>query len=122
MYKLSIPLLLFTAFTFINCQNAETQLSSIQLSDILAKNPKNFYLVDVRTPEEFKTGRIPGAININYVDILITPPTLNKTDTIVVYCRTGNRSLQAKNALTRAGYTNVINFGGISNWKGSLVY
>lgn len=81
---------------------------------------ERFVLVDVRTPAEFADGHIPTAINIPHNEIILRPPTLDKDETIVLYCRSGNRSAQAARALKQAGYRRVIDFGGISRWNGPL--
>ena len=73
-------------------------------------------LVDVRTPEEFATGHIPGAINIS---VQTLPDRLNEIpadETIVVYCRSGNRSATATDILVNAGYAPVYDLGGIQDW------
>lgn len=69
------------------------------------------YLVDVRTPGEFAAGNVKGSVNIPLDTI---PAQLflfkNKTN-IVVFCRSGSRSSQAKAFLEQNGFTNVINGG-----------
>ena len=81
------------------------------------------FIVDVRTPEEYKAGHIPGAINIPVESIGDEPPAmLPATDELVmVYCRTGKRSAQAAQQLVDLGYTNVVDFGGIESWTGEVV-
>ena len=65
-----------------------------------------FVLIDVRTPEEFAAGHIPGALNIPYDEL---PARLHELegrqgDEVVVYCRTGRRAKIAEDALTEAGF------------------
>jgi phage shock protein E len=76
-------------------------------------------LVDVRTAMEVSTGSFDNAINIPHERIVAALEKLgvDKTQTIVVYCRTGNRSEQAKAALEAAGYPVVINGGGYSDLR-----
>jgi rhodanese-related sulfurtransferase len=74
-------------------------------------------LLDVRTLEEFASGRIDGATNIS-VETL--PNRLNEVPRdvpIVVYCRSGNRSAVAVQILADAGYTHVYDLGGIIRWQ-----
>jgi rhodanese-related sulfurtransferase len=74
-------------------------------------------LIDVRTPEEFAAGYIDGAVNIP-VDVI--GQSLNRIPTdqpVVLYCRSGNRSAQAAEILRQAGYTQVIDLGGIIDWE-----
>lgn len=75
-------------------------------------------IVDVRTEEEFKTGHIKGAIVIPNESISIEQPTLlpDKNATILVYCRSGNRSKQAADKLVEMGYTQIYDFGGLLEW------
>ncbi|MDO4753628.1 MAG: rhodanese-like domain-containing protein [Bacillota bacterium] len=75
-------------------------------------------IVDVRTEAEYKTGFIPNAVLIPNESIGDTPPAElpDKDATILLYCRSGNRSAQAANKLIKMGYTKVYDFGGINSW------
>ena len=79
-------------------------------------------LLDVRTPEEFASGHIPGAVNLPNEDIGTEeiPSLPDKDKLILVYCRSGNRSKQAAQKLVNLGYTNIVEFGGIMDWKGEI--
>ena len=76
-------------------------------------------LVDVRTPDEFAAGNIPGSVNI---DVLTghfgeTAATmLDKAYTVAVYCRSGNRSKNAAKTLSIMGYNVVELDGGYNDW------
>ncbi len=79
-------------------------------------------LVDVRMPDEFASGHVPGAVNIPVHEIKsrlaeIGPPTTK----VVVYCRSGSRSASAAYTLQKAGYANVYDLGPASAWPGKLV-
>jgi len=80
-------------------------------------------LLDVRTPGEFLSTRLPGSRNLPMEQLpqrLIEIEQLlkgNKDQPIVVYCTVGARAARAKQILLNAGYQNVTNLGGISSWR-----
>ena len=83
----------------------------------------DYIILDVRTAEEFKERRIPGAINIPNETIGTDeiPELPDKEQLILVYCRSGNQSKQASEKLAALGYTNIVEFGGINDWPGETV-
>lgn len=84
------------------------------------KNGKEkFILIDVRTEEEHKEGHIPGTdLNIPHDKIEdINNIVRDKQTKLILYCRSGRRSEIAKETLKKLGYKNVINAGGIKDWK-----
>ena len=89
----------------------------------LMEESEGYILLDVRTKEEYESGYIPGAINIPLSDINenVVSSLPDKSQMILVYCRSGNRSRQASDKLSRLGYTNIIEIGGINSWKGEVV-
>ncbi len=73
-------------------------------------------IVDVRTTEEFAAGNYKGSINIPLAEVENNIKRFgNKDQKIIVYCRSGNRSGQAKKILEKHGYKNVLNGGGLVN-------
>jgi phage shock protein E len=84
-----------------------------------ASNP---ILIDVRTDSEWNEGFIETAIHIPLDRILkeIKSLTADKEQMIYLYCRSGNRSGKAEQALQRLGYTNAKNIGGIKEASSSL--
>lgn len=79
-------------------------------------------LLDVRTPQEYAEGHIAGAVNIDVQADNFQPTVrqeLSKDSTILVYCRSGRRSLDAAEILTRLGYRVVNLKGGILDWQDS---
>jgi phage shock protein E len=95
-------------------------LSSERLAEIIASGDSNTYLVDVRTEGEYNAGAIPSAINIPFDQIAANLPTEDRSARIIVYCRSGNRSGIAADTLEVLGFTNILDFGGVGNWKGEL--
>ena len=92
-------------------------LSVAAFADSISKH--GVQLVDVRTPDEFVAGNIPGSVNI---DVLTghfgeTAATmLDKAYTVAVYCRSGNRSKNAAKTLSMMGYNVVELDGGYNDW------
>ena len=80
-------------------------------------------VVDVRRPDEYEAGHIPGAILIPVESIGEEPPAeLPDTEQIIlIYCRSGRRAKEAAWKLGEMGYWNVYEFGGIETWPGEIV-
>ena len=99
------------------------QQISPQEAAVIMESGEAYLLLDVRTPEEFAEGHIPGAMNLANEEIGTDelPQLPEKDQLILVYCRSGNRSRQAAAKLARLGYTNVREFGGIRSWDGEIV-
>lgn len=77
-------------------------------------------LLDVRTPREYAEGHIEGALNIDiHSDDFrrMAEKELSKDSTVLVYCRSGRRSMDAAEILARLGYKVVNLKGGIIEWK-----
>lgn len=73
------------------------------------------FLVDVRTPGEFASGSAEGAVNIPLDVVKDQISKFRNKKSIVVFCRSGNRSAMAKGTLERNGITNVLNGGSVQN-------
>ena len=88
----------------------------------MMKDEKNYIILDVRRPDEYAEGHIPGAINVPNEEIGTAeiPELPDKSQMILVYCRSGRRSKEASEKLVKLGYTNVVEFGGILDWKGEI--
>ena len=94
------------------------QISQEEAKTIMSTN-QNAVVLDVRTQEEYDSGHIKGAVLLS-VDA-ITEETARevipaKDTQVLVYCRSGNRSVTASKALVQLGYTEVYEFGGINTW------
>jgi phage shock protein E len=79
-----------------------------------------YLLLDVRAAEEYAEGHIKSAVNLPYDRIVAGTPDVPKDRLIIVYCRSGRRSALAAESLQKLGFSDIADFGGISNWKGSL--
>lgn len=82
--------------------------SSAGLKEVINKNA---FLVDVRTPGEFAAGSVPGAVNIPLDRLPAQLAKFKGKENIVVFCRSGMRSGQAKTILQQNGFKNVVNGG-----------
>jgi rhodanese-related sulfurtransferase len=77
-------------------------------------------ILDVRTPEEFAAGHLQGAQNIDWKnsDFSINVGALDKTQPVLVYCQSGNRSQEAAEYLSKNGFTAVYELdGGYAAWE-----
>ena len=92
-----------------------------KLVELVETGEREFIVVDVRTPVEYRSGHIPGAVNIDYRQIGEQPPEVDREALIVTYCRTGARASGAQATLERMGFENVVNFGGVASWPEELV-
>ena len=100
MKKLLI--VLFSIILLTGCgSKVENSRNNQSLQEIIDSN--NYILVDVRTKEEYETGYIKGAINIPHYEIN-EKIDLDKSKTIMVYCKSGTRSAIAYEALKELGY------------------
>ena len=95
------------------------EINIISESDFLEIQDSDYTLIDVRTQDEFDLGHIDSAINLDFYsetfqnDILSLP----KNETIVLYCRTNNRSSKTANILKENGFKEIsVLEGGITEW------
>lgn len=90
--------------------------SVVETADsITAPTTSELTLIDVRDVEEFAAGHLPDATNIPFNDGTLAAqiPTLDPNVAYGVYCRSGNRSGQAVALMKEAGFTNVVDLGGL---------
>ena len=88
----------------------------------MMRDEKDYIILDVRRPDEYAEGHIPGAINVPNEEISTAEISKlpDKSQLILVYCRSGRRSKEAAGKLVKLGYTNIVEFGGILDWKGEI--
>lgn len=82
---------------------------------VLEKLKAGAKVVDVRSREEFRDGAYPGAINIPLQDLARRLGELPKDKPVILYCASGARSAAAARAMKQAGFTDVLNAGGLSD-------
>ena len=88
----------------------------------MMRDEKDYIILDVRRPDEYAEGHIPGAINVanEVIGTEEIPELPDKSQMILVYCRSGRRSKEASEKLVKLGYTNIVEFGGILDYKGEI--
>ncbi len=86
------------------------------------REQEGYIILDVRRPDEYAEGHIPNAINVPNESIgdKEIPVLPDKSQLILVYCRSGRRSKEAAGKLSKLGYTNIVEFGGILDWDGEI--
>ena len=121
---LSIVLLLTSCMYIRPKQNSMSDLSQNEWAQALTVQPQAVVL-DVRTEEEFESGYIPNAINIDiqmgqsFIDEI---NSLDKNKFYYVYCRSGARSSQAVQLMRELGFNDTFNLlGGILEWEGEVL-
>ena len=125
--KKLLPILLALMFTgCAGTSNSQTntyrQITMDEAVTMMAQEI-DYIILDVRRPDEFAAGHIPNAINVPNESIGTDdiPELPDKDQLIMVYCRSGRRSKEASEKLVKLGYTNIVEFGGILDWKGEIV-
>ena len=126
--KKLLPILL-SALMFPGCAgtsnnqtNTYRSITMDEAVDMMAQET-SYIILDVRRADEFAAGHIPGAINVanESIGTAEIPELPNKDQLIMVYCRSGRRSKEASEKLVKLGYTNIVEFGGIWDWKGETI-
>ncbi|MBQ5602216.1 MAG: rhodanese-like domain-containing protein [Clostridia bacterium] len=126
--KKLIPILL-SALMFTGCAGTSNNQTStyrqitMDEAAVMMAEESGYIILDVRRPDEFAAGHIPNAINVPNESIGTNeiPELPDKDQLIMVYCRSGRRSKEASEKLVKLGYTNIVEFGGILDWKGEIV-
>ena len=90
-------------------------LSALLLAATALSATAKEVVIDVRTPQEYASGHIDGAINIDHTLIgqEIGKAKVAKDDTVILYCRSGRRSELAMETLQKMGYSKAVNYGGM---------
>lgn len=104
-----------------SCDNIR-EISAPELQEMLQTKGNPPLLIDVRQPQEYKAGHIPGALLFPLGQVELVRPLLNESRSIVVYCRSGKRSLAAAGILCRLGFPQIFSLkGGIMGWDAELI-
>ncbi len=107
---LATTLLVSGCSTSSSASGAITEVDAAGFLDASAR--PGAVIVDVRSPEEYAQGHLPGAVNISVeaTDFADRIAQLEPTATTLVYCRSGRRSTLAADLMAQAGFTDIVNF------------
>lgn len=111
MSKQSVQLIFITIIAIAMFGIFKNMFSPTDNSQLKEAVKNGAFLVDVRTPAEFLCGSVKGAVNIPLDKVPSQLEKFKNKKSIVVFCRSGSRSGQAKSILKQNGFQNVINGG-----------
>ena len=117
MIPLFLSLLLLAGCGGNTADSSYQQISQEEAKEMM--DTQDVIILDVREQDEYDSGHIPGAVllPVGTIDEETAAEVIPEKDsTVLVYCRSGNRSKTASSALAEQGYTNIYEFGGISTW------
>ena len=120
--KCIFPLLISLLLLLTGCGGNAADASYQQITQEEAKemmDSQEVIILDVREQDEYDSGHIPGAMLLpaGTIDEATAADAIPEKDsTVLVYCRSGNRSKTASSTLADLGYTNIYEFGGINTW------
>lgn len=110
-----IIIILSVSFLFLACSNKGYKNVNIEKAIKLVNSSTNLIILDVRTREEYLSGNIPNAINIDVLsqDFKSKIDMLDKNKEYLIYCRSGNRSSIASSIMSTNGFINIYNLENI---------
>ncbi|ADK32274.1 rhodanese-like domain-containing protein [Brachyspira pilosicoli] len=110
-----IIIILSISFLFLACSNKGYKNVNIEKAIKLVNSSTNLVILDVRTREEYLSGNIPNAINIDVLsqDFKSKIDMLDKNKEYLIYCRSGNRSSIASSIMSTNGFINIYNLENI---------
>ena len=117
MKKRILPLVCSALLMFTGCgADSYQKISQDKAKEMM--DTQEVLVLDVREQSEYAGGHIPGAVllPVGTIDEAAAAVIPEKDTTVLVYCRSGNRSKRAAKALAELGYTGIYEFGGINTW------
>ena len=117
MIPLLLALLLLAGCSGNSADGAYQQITQEEAKEMM--DTQEVIILDVREQDEYDSGHIPGAVllPVDSIDETTAVEVIPEKDsTVLVYCRSGNRSKTASSTLAELGYTNIYEFGGINTW------
>jgi len=115
-----IIILIGALFLLTACASSGDMKADVLSANVGVESMDGVQIIDVRSSDEFKSGCLSGAQNVDVqsTDFTEKISKLDKNSTYLVYCRSGRRSSQAVELMKNAGFTNVKELnGGILNWQ-----
>ena len=94
---------------------AATPMSQEALLEHQSKHPGHLFVLDVRTPQEYAEGHVPGAVNVPYDQLASRLAEVPKDKDVVLYCKSGRRAGIAADVLAANGYTRLSHLEGDMN-------
>ncbi|RED76066.1 rhodanese-like domain-containing protein [Cohnella phaseoli] len=123
---IGLNIVILAAVIWVWSLNVEKEEESLQLVDTIKlsamiKSQENMVIVDLREPDLYTSGKVPGSINIPFEQIENRYLELPKNKKIVFVCHTGRMGTESGNLLLSNGYSQVYNLdGGMAKWSGEL--
>lgn len=115
-----IALLLLATVWLLACSGADGQVTPISPETLLSAAPANALILDVRTPDEYGSSHVPGAVNVPHGELAARLAELgaNRDRPVIVYCESGRRAGLAEALLVEAGFSDVRHLeGDMRAWR-----
>jgi rhodanese-related sulfurtransferase len=122
MYRFAIVITLgaFLAAASFAEDSESTKAPSISAAELQARRESGAapVVIDVRTPEEYASGHIPGAVNVPFDEVAQRIAEIDAPHGVALYCMVGPRARMGESALIAAGYEQVLHLeGGLAAWQ-----
>lgn len=115
---IAVAALIVAVSTFGARASGDAPLTTVDVHELQQALAGDVTLLDVREPYEYEAGHIEDALLMPLANVVALAADLPKDQPVYVVCRSGNRSLQASNALVDAGFQDVRNVdGGMIAWE-----
>lgn len=119
--KKLVAALIASMFLLSACGGSSVKINQLDAAGFATKiQEEGVTILDVRRPDEFAAGHIPGAVNMNVEDSAFKDEIkkLAKSGTYAIYCHSGRRSMIAANDMAGSGFLNIYNLtNGINEWN-----
>lgn len=108
-------------YQFMNSSSGISNISTDELAIKLDSVDENIVFIDVREPNEYEAGHVPGIKNLPLSVLSEDTADFSKSAEVIIICRSGNRSMQAAEKLQGYGFSKLVNVqGGMNDWNGEI--